>query len=77
MLWGRFLVCGKEWRILRMPPEDTVSVENHIKLIEPAVILLGQEADSILYGQHLQILKSSMKDPQKNLNALKEKADLI
>lgn len=69
MLWGPFLGCGKDWRILKRPPDDTVpvvSVEDHIKLIEPAVILLDQEANLILYGQHLQILKPSMM-PHKKL----------
>ena len=63
---------------IKNAPDNTVSVpvEDHIKLIEQTVLLLGQASNSILYSQCLQILKTLIKDPKKAKNILKEKADL-
>ena len=58
-------------------PDNTVPVpvEDHIKLIEQRVLLLGQASNSILYSRRLQILKTLIKDPKKAKNILKEKKD--
>ena len=58
-------------------PDDTapVPVEDHIKLTEQTVLLLGQASNSILHSRRLQILKTLMKDPKKAKNILKEKKD--
>ena len=63
---------------IKNAPDDTVPVpvEDHIKLIEQTVLLLGQASNSILYSRRLQILKTLIKDPKKAKNILKEKADL-
>ena len=47
--------------------DDTVPVpaEDHIKLIEQTVLLLGQASNSILYSRRLQILKTLIKNPKK------------
>ena len=39
-----------------------VPVEDHIKLIEQTVLLLGQASNSILYSRRLQILINLIKD---------------
>ena len=64
---------------IKNAPDDTVPVpvEDHIKLIEQTVLLLGQASNSILYSRRLQILKTLIKDPKKAKNILKEKADLL
>ena len=64
---------------IKNAPDDTVlvPVEDHIKLIEQTVLLLGQAWNSILYSRRLQILKSLIKDPKKAKNILKQKADLL
>ena len=64
---------------IKNAPDDTVPVlaEDHIKLIEQTVLLLGQASNSILYSRRLQILKTLIKDPKKVKNNLKEKADLL
>ena len=48
-------------------PDDTapVPVEDHIKLTEQTVLLLGQASNSILHSRRLQILKTLIKDPKK------------
>ena len=60
-------------------PDDTapVPVEDHIKLTEQTVLLLGQASNSILHSRRLQILKTLIKDPKKAKNILKEKTDLL
>ena len=60
-------------------PDATVlvPVEDHIKLTEQTVLLLGQASYSILYSRCLQILKALIKDPKIANNILKEKADLF
>ena len=60
-------------------PDNTVPVpvEDHIKLIEQRVLLLGQASNSILYSRRLQILKTLIKDPKKAKNILKEKVDTL
>ena len=52
---------------IKNAPDDTVPVpvEDHIKLIEQTVLLLGQASNSILYSRRLQILKTLIKDPKK------------
>ena len=64
---------------IKNAPGDTVpmSVEDHIKLIEQTVLLLGQASNSILYSRRFQILKTLIKDPKKAKNISKEKADLL
>ena len=64
---------------IKNAPDDTVlvPVEDHIKLIEQTVLLLGQAWNSILYSRRLQILKSLIKDPKKAKNILKQKADFL
>ena len=64
---------------IKNAPDDTVPVpvEDHIKLIEQTVLLLGQASNSILYSRRLQILKTLIKDPKKAKNILKKKADLL
>ena len=64
---------------IKNAPDDTVPVpvEDHIKLIEQTVLLLGQASNSILYSRRLQILKTLIKDPKKAKNILNEKADLL
>ena len=54
-----------------------VPVEDHIKLTEQTVLLLGQASNSILYSRRLQILKTLIKDSKIANNILKEKADLL
>ena len=62
---------------IKNAPDVPVPVEDHIKLIEQTVLLLGQASNSILYSRRLQILKTLTKDPKKAKNILKEKADLL
>ena len=64
---------------IKNAPDDTVPVpvEDHIKLIEQTVLLLGQASNSILYSRRFQILKTLIKDPKKAKNISKEKADLL
>ena len=66
---------------IKNAPDDAVPVpaEDHIKLIEQTVLLLGQASNSILYSRRLQILKTLIKNPKKakKKNILKEKADLL
>ena len=52
---------------IKNAPDDTVPVpvEDHIKLIEQTVLLLGQASNSILYSRRFQILKTLIKDPKK------------
>ena len=52
---------------IKNAPDDTVPVpaEDHIKLIEQTVLLLGQASNSILYSRRLQILKTLIKNPKK------------
>ena len=61
---------SKLWKGLediKNAPDDTVPVpaEDHIKLIEQTVLLLGQASNSILYSRRLQILKTLIKNPKK------------
>ena len=76
---GPFSRLWKGLEDIKNAPDDTVSVpvEDHIKLIEQTILLLGQASNSILYSQCLQILKTLIKDPKKAKNILKEKADLL
>ena len=64
---------------IKNAPDDTVPVpvEDHIKLIEQTVLLLGQASNSILYSQCFQMLKTLIKDPKKAKIILNEKADLL
>ena len=64
---------------IKNAPDDTVPVpnEDHIKLTEQTILLLGQESNSILYSQLLQILKTLIKNPKKAKSILKEKVDLL
>ena len=63
---------------IKNAPGDTilVPIEDHIKLNEQTVLLLGQASNSILYSRRLQILETLIKDPKKVLKKknLKEKA---
>ena len=54
-----------------------VPVEDHIRLFEQTVLLLGQASNSTLYIRRLRILETLIKDPKKAKNILKEKADLL
>ena len=76
---GPFSSLWKGLADIKNAPDDTVPVpvENHIKLNEQAVLLLGQASNSTLYSQRLQILKTLIKDPKKAKSILKEKADLL
>ena len=52
---------------IKKAPDDTISVsiENHIKLIEQTVLLPAQASNAILHSRRLQILKTLIKDPKK------------
>ena len=70
-------LVGHLSRLWKGLEENTVPVEDHIKLIEQRVLLLGQASNSILYSRRLQILKTLIKDPKKAKNILKEKVDTL
>ena len=58
---------------IKNAPGDTilVPIEDHIKLNEQTVLLLGQASNSILYSRRLQILETLIKDPKKVLKKKK------
>ena len=58
---------------IKNAPDDTilVPIEDHIKLTEQTVLLLGQASNSILYSRRLQILETLIKDPKKVLKKKK------
>ena len=76
---GPFSRLWKGLEDIKNAPDDTVPVpvEDHIKLIEQTVLLLGQASNSILYSGRLQILKTLIKDPKRAKNILTEKVDLL
>ena len=76
---GPFSSLWKGLEDIKNAPDDTVPVlvGDHIKLIEQAVLLLGQVSNSILYSRRLQILKTLIKNPKNAKTILKEIADLL
>ena len=74
-----FFRLWKRLENIKNVPDDTVPVpvEDHIKLIEQAVLLLDQASNSILYSQSLKILKIVIKDPKQAKKILKEMADIL
>ena len=76
---GPFSRLWKELRDIKNAPDVTVPVpvEDHIKLTEQTVLLLGQALNSIFYSWRLQILKNLIKDPKKAKKYLEGKGRFI